>query len=77
MGWPSARSITWEEQTARFLRRVESYKGKRERYYQVMRSPRKAAFKWRRELSPETIDRILGVVRDSPLARLYAEKNLL
>ena len=69
--------LAWDEQTAHFIRTVESYQGRHERYYQVIRSPRKAAFKWRQELSSESIDRILAMVRDSELARLYASKNLL
>jgi hypothetical protein len=43
-------------------------------YYSVFKPPRAAAERWRTELSPAVIERVQGVLWNSPLQRYYADE---
>jgi Sulfotransferase family len=59
-------------QTEAFIDLSLNYRGGRsERYFQIVRDPMKAAFKWRDELLPAQIDAIMTLVGDSLPGALY------
>src|SRR5215469_3993861 len=45
------------------------------RYYGVFKDPVRSAFKWKSELTPEQIDRVYRVLRQSDLIRVYPESE--
>jgi hypothetical protein len=60
------------EQTRAFLDRLESQPtGSGARYFSVMRSPASAASTWRTELSTDTVRRIMTIVNDSRIGRIF------
>lgn len=63
--------LGWHERTEEFIR--ESTNGENERYFGLHKDPQRSAGKWRRELSEADARRILGVVGESPVGRLYPE----
>ena len=64
--------LEWDTQTADFISLSTNYKGgDNERYFQLVRDPLKAAYKWRKELSDQQIDDIMSVVEDSLPGRLF------
>jgi len=64
--------LEWDEQTQHFISRSTNYQGGgNERYFQVVRDPLKAAFKWRNELDDKQVNSILEVVSGSAPGRLY------
>lgn len=63
--------LGWDPQTEAFLNLCLSHDGRRERYFQTVRSPIKAAFKWNSELDADQIARITNLVADSLPGRLY------
>ena len=65
--------LGWHTQTEEFIR--ESTAGESERYFGLHKDPARSATKWRRELSQADARRILDVVNQSPVGRLYAEEK--
>jgi hypothetical protein len=53
--------LPWAEENARFIEKSTS-SGDSQRYYSLFRDPINAATKWRRELSPEEIARVMAMV---------------
>lgn len=66
--------LPWSSQTADFLTR--STAAEDGSYYSVFKNPGKAVNRWRKELSPDDVERIHAVVRDSKPGRLYAAPSL-
>ena len=65
--------LEWDIQTEDFIRRSTSEE--RTGYYSVIKNPENAAHKWRKELSPDDIHRILNIVADTPPGSLYSEES--
>lgn len=63
--------LDWQPQSEAFIR--ASTHAADTDYYSVYKSPRMPAERWRSELAPEVIDRILRVLRSSSLHRYYAD----
>jgi hypothetical protein len=60
------------DQTRAFLDRLEHQPtGSGVRYFSVMRSPASTASKWHTELSTDTVDRIMAIVNDSRIGKLF------
>lgn len=57
-------------QTEAFLR--ESTGRQNGRYYSVYKDPQKAAMRWQQEMSPQTIESILAITRDTPPGALFS-----
>ena len=58
--------LDWNAQTERFLR--QSTASEDASYYSVYKDPLRAAMRWREELAPDAVERIMAVVARSPLA---------
>jgi len=52
--------LTWSPQTEKFL--AESTARNVDRYYNIVKNPAEAAQKWRKQLDPEDIERVMSVV---------------
>ncbi len=65
--------LAWSDATDAFLRQCVDHKGGNERYFQIVRSPLKAATKWRQELSTEQIERVMRIVAPTRPGRLFAD----
>jgi hypothetical protein len=63
--------LAWDAQSSEFLLKSEKYTGEQERYFQVIRNPLKAAYKWESELTSEQKTKISSTVRDSLPGKLY------
>jgi len=63
--------LGWQDQTESFVR--ESTAHDNPAYYSVYKDPMVAANRWKEELDPADIERILGAVADTPPGRLYAD----
>ncbi|MGH8233157.1 MAG: sulfotransferase family protein [Rhodanobacteraceae bacterium] len=63
--------LDWQPQTERFVR--ASTEVTDTNYYSVFKSPQASAERWRSELSPPVIERVLRVLRNSSLSRFYPE----
>lgn len=63
--------LDWQTQTERFVR--ASTEMTNADYYSVFKSSQASANRWRSELEPEVIERILRVLRNSSLASFYPE----
>lgn len=61
--------LDWNAQTARFV--GQSTASEDASYYSVFKDPLKAAMRWREELDPDVIARIMGVVAQSPLGEKW------
>ena len=68
----SFTGLDWNRQTEDFIRRSTSYGGA-ERYFGVFRNAVAAANRWRTELSESDQRRVLGVVTQTSLGRLWAD----
>jgi hypothetical protein len=68
--------LSWTAETEAFIRRLEALPERRERYYQVMRSPRIQAQKWKSEMTADQIGAVLELVGDSLPWKLYRERGL-
>lgn len=65
--------LDWQEETESFLSyTTESHS---EDYYSILRDPAAAARRWREELSPEVVDRIMKVVARNPVADRWTESS--
>lgn len=60
-------------QTRAFIQQCLDHKGGEESYFQTVRSPVKAAFKWRGELSAGQKQRVMAMVAPSCAGRLFAD----
>lgn len=67
--------LGWHSQTESFVRTsTETAKHTTDTdYYSVFKPPRASAERWRSELAPDAIERIMRILRDSSLARYYTE----
>ncbi|MGH8114950.1 MAG: sulfotransferase, partial [Rhodanobacteraceae bacterium] len=65
--------LEWHPQTESFVRASTGTRATGTDYYSVFKAPRAAAEHWRSELAPDAIERIMVIVRDSSLARYYAD----
>ena len=64
--------LTWQIQVSHFVKQSTSHHS--ERYYSVFKDPAVSAAKWQTQLSPETIERIMKIVRASRLGDLYGDQ---
>lgn len=68
--------LEWQPQSERFVR-ASTQTAKRAtdtEYYSVYKPPLASAERWRTELAPEVVERVLRIVRGSPLCRHYADE---
>ncbi len=68
--------LDWQSQTEAFVRastRVAESAADTG-YYSVFKSPRASAERWRAELAPQVIERVMCVVRNSSLHHFYADE---
>lgn len=63
--------LDWQPQTERFIR--ASTEVADTDYYSVFKSPQASAERWRSELAPQSIERILRILRRSSLSRFYPD----
>lgn len=63
--------LAWQPQTEGFIR--ASTEATDTSYYSVFKQPQASAGRWRSELSPVMIERVLRIIRSSPLYRFYAD----
>lgn len=66
--------LTWDVQTAGFV--AQSTTSEDAGYYSVFKDPLRAAMRWREELDPEVIKRIMAVVAKSPLGQRWFADEL-
>lgn len=68
--------LGWQSQTDSFVRAStqSTPRAMDTDYYSVFKPPRESAERWRTELEPEVIERVLRVVRSTPLQRYYADE---
>ena len=64
--------LGWNPQTEKFVRASTQASGAD--YYSVFKDPRSSAERWRTELSPQVIDRVMGILRNSAVASFYPEE---
>jgi len=62
--------LDWNEQTEAFIR--QSTASDKSSYYSIFKDPLKSANKWKAELAPADIERVIAVIRDTGPGRLYA-----
>jgi hypothetical protein len=67
--------LGWSPQTEAFVHASTETTGRPADtdYYSVFKPPRASADRWRSELGPDVIDRILAIFRRTDLSKLYAE----
>ncbi|TAM61113.1 MAG: hypothetical protein EPN49_07670 [Rhodanobacter sp.] len=67
--------LHWQSQTEDFIRASTqpTNQATDTDYYSVFKRPQASAGRWREELAPQVIERILRIFRTSPLYRLYAD----
>lgn len=67
--------LDWQPQTEAFVRASTeaTERATDTDYYSVFKPPLASAERWRKELAPEAIERVMRVVRSSPLHRYYAD----
>jgi len=63
--------LGWQPQTERFI--VASTHAAETDYYSVFKNPRASAERWRSELAPQVIERILRILRISPVSAFYPD----
>lgn len=63
--------LSWSAQTEAFIRR--STAKERDAYYSVFKDPIASAWKWRKELPPGSIAKIMNIAADTMPGRLYAK----
>ena len=61
--------LAWSPQTEKFL--AESTARNVDRYYSIVKNPAEAAQKWRKQLDPEDIERVMSVVSRTEIGQLY------
>ncbi len=67
--------LPWQSQTEDFIRASTQPTNQTTDtdYYSVFKRPQASAGRWREELAPQVIERILRIFQTSPLYRLYAD----
>ena len=65
--------LSWNAQTQRFVRHLESREARDASYFEVVRSPLAALGKWRDQLSSEQITRIERSVCHAEIGRRFFE----
>jgi hypothetical protein len=63
--------LDWQDQTESFVR--ESTAHDNPAYYSVYKDPMVAANRWKEELGPADVERIMNAIADTPPGRLYAD----
>lgn len=63
--------LSFDEQTERFLARLDAMEGRDSRYFDVMRPPKASLYKWREQLSAEQIENIRKIVCHSEIGRRF------
>lgn len=63
--------LAWHQQTEAFVR--ASTRASHSDYYSVFKDPKSSAERWRSELSPQVIESVLRIVRQSSVAGFYPE----
>ena len=63
--------LDWQSQTEWFIR--ASTQATNTDYYSVFKNPKASAERWRSELAPPVIERILRILRNSSVARFYPD----
>jgi hypothetical protein len=66
--------LDWDAQTARFV--AQSTASEDAGYYSVFKDPLRAAMRWREELAPDVIERIMAVVAKSPIGQAWFAEDL-
>ena len=66
--------LPWSEQTERFLDASSTYHGN-ERYFQVVRDSKRAADKWREQLSEAQVRAILEVAAQTKPGQLFLDRS--
>lgn len=68
--------LGWQSQTEAFVRAsTESTTHVKDSdYYSVFKPPQEAAERWRTELTPDVIQRVMEIVKSSPLHHYYSEE---
>jgi hypothetical protein len=66
--------LDWDAQTANFV--AQSTANEDAGYYSVFKDPLRAAMRWREELAPNVIERIMAVVARSSLGRTWFADDL-
>ena len=64
-------SLEWNTQTEEFLQDCENAGDEQKGYFQVVRNPVSAAFRWKDELDRNQISRIMDFVADSVPGRIF------
>ena len=64
--------LDWHQQTARFLHNSTHFAGP-DLYYQVYKNGAEPLFRWRQDLAKDEIQRILRVVKATPVSKIYPE----
>lgn len=64
--------LDWQSQTEGFIR--ASTQVTNTDYYSVFKKPNASAERWRSELAPPVIERILRILRNSPVAHFYPDE---
>lgn len=68
--------LPWSDATDAFLHQCVDHRGDNERYFQIIRSPIKAAIKWQQELTADQIERVMRVVAPTRPGELYADRDV-
>lgn len=63
--------LDWHQQTERFVR--ASTEVTSTDYYSVFKNPQASAERWRSELAPDVIERVLRILRNSSLSHFYPD----
>ena len=64
-------SLEWNTQTEEFLQDCENARDEQKGYFQVVRNPVSAAFRWKDELERKQISRIMDFVADPVPGRIF------
>ncbi len=65
--------LDWQPRTEAFVR--ASTQASEADFYSVFKRPQDAAQRWRSELDPQAVERVMRIVRDTPLHRFYADRT--
>lgn len=63
--------LPWHEQTEKFIR--DSTSDSKRDYYSVFKNPLQSAWRWRDQLEPPVVDKVLAIAARSSFARPYLE----
>ncbi|HLI18377.1 MAG TPA: sulfotransferase [Rhodanobacteraceae bacterium] len=66
--------LDWQPQTEAFVRASTQSTAHMTDYYSVFKSPQVSAERWRTELTPDVVERVIGIVSSSPLRHYYPDE---